>query len=56
MFLIHLNSGFGQPSALHSKVIESPSLTNTSDNNFVNFGETTSSSISGTIIKYNLKL
>lgn len=48
VFLIHLKSGFGQPSALHSKVIVSPSRTNTSDSSLVNFGETTSSSISGT--------
>lgn len=45
VFLIHLKSGFGQPSALHSKVIESPSRTNTSDRSLVNFGDTTSSSI-----------
>jgi len=55
VFLIHLKSGFGQPSALHSKVIESPSLTNTSDNSLVNFGETTCSSISGTKNKLNWK-
>jgi hypothetical protein len=51
VFLIHLKIGFGHPSALHSNTIESPSLTNTSDSSLVNFGETTSSSISGTTKK-----
>lgn len=55
VFLIHLKSGLGQPSALHSRVIESPSLTNTSDNSLVNFGDTTSSSISGAEIECGLK-